>query len=120
MSAQVRPFRRADRDQLTRLVQAHAEPVVPGMRVSVSSVLSALERRPGEFIEDPWVSDRVTLVAEQQHRIVAAAHLLRYFDDERAGPPRRGTGAIEWLVFWPRVPAGNPAWPDATPAARAL
>jgi len=33
---QVRPFRRADRDQLTQLVNAHAEAVVPGMSVSVS------------------------------------------------------------------------------------
>jgi len=51
---QVRPFRRGDRDQLTQLVNAHAEAVVPGMSVSVNTVLGSLERRPGEFIEDPW------------------------------------------------------------------
>ena len=51
----VRPFRRSDRDQLTQLVNSHAAAVVPGMSVSVSTVLSALERQPGEFIEDPWV-----------------------------------------------------------------
>ncbi|HMH39224.1 MAG TPA: hypothetical protein VK584_20010 [Streptosporangiaceae bacterium] len=62
---QVRPFHRGDRDQLTKLVNAHAEVVVPGMRVSVNTVLGSLERQPGEFIEDPWVSERVTLVAEQ-------------------------------------------------------
>ena len=45
---QVRPFRRADRDQLTQLVNAHAEAVVPGMSVSVNTVLSSLERQPGE------------------------------------------------------------------------
>ena len=40
MSAiQVRSFRRADRDQLTRLVNAHAEAVVPGMSTSVNAVL---------------------------------------------------------------------------------
>jgi hypothetical protein len=40
MSAiQVRSFRRADRDQLTRLVNAHAEAVVPGMSASVNAVL---------------------------------------------------------------------------------
>ena len=33
-SVQVRPFRRDDRDQLTRLVNAHAEAVVPGMSAS--------------------------------------------------------------------------------------
>ena len=35
-SVQVRPFRRDDRDQLTRLVNAHAEAVMPGMNASVN------------------------------------------------------------------------------------
>jgi len=119
-SVQVRPFRRSDRDQLTQLVNAHAEAVVPGMSASVNTVLSSLERRPGEFIEDPWVSERVTLVAEQASRVAAAAHLLRYFPDERAGPAARDAGEICWLLFWPQAPAGNPCWPDATAAAEAL
>ena len=119
-SVQVRPFRRSDRDQLTQLVNAHAEAVVPGMSASVQAVLSSLERRPGEFIEDPWVSERVTLVAEQASRVAAAAHLLRYFPDERAGASARDTGEISWLLFWPQAPAGNPCWPDATAAAEAL
>ena len=89
----VRPFRRGDRDQLTHLVNAHAEAVVPGMSVSVNTVLGSLERQPGEFIEDPWVSQRVTLVAEQRSRVAAAAHLLRYFPDERAGESARGAPA---------------------------
>jgi GNAT superfamily N-acetyltransferase len=117
---QVRPFRRGDRDQLTQLVNAHTEAVVPGMSVSVNTVLSSLERRPGEFIEDPWVSERATLVAEQRGRVAAAAHLLRYFPDERAGPAYRDTGEILWLLFWPLAPAGNPFWPDTTAAAEAL
>jgi len=117
---QVRPFRRNDREQLTRLVNAHAEAVVPGMSVSVNTVLSSLERRPGEFIEDPWVSERVTLVAEQRGRVAAAAHLLRYFPDERAGAAFRGVGEIRWLLYWPLTPAGNPCWPDVTGAAEAL
>lgn len=119
-SVRVRPFRRSDRDQLTQLVNAHAEAVVPGMSASVHAVLSSLECRPGEFIEDPWVSERVTLVAEQASRVAAAAHLLRYFPDERAGAHFRGAGEICWLIFWPRAPAGNPCWPDATAAAGAL
>ena len=119
MSAiEVRPFRRSDRDQLTQLVNAHAAAVIPGMSASVSAVLSALERQPGEFIEDPWVSERVTLVAEQAHRIAAAAHLLRYFPDERAGPAARDVGEIRWLLFWPEAPAANPCWPDATRSGR--
>jgi GNAT superfamily N-acetyltransferase len=119
-SVQVRPFRRGDRDQLTQLVNAHAQAVVPGMSVSVNTVLSSLERQPAEFIEDPWVSERVTLVAELNSRVAAAAHLLRYFPDERAGPAYRDAGEIRWLLYWPVAPAGNPWWPDVTPAANEL
>ena len=119
-SIQVRRFRRSDRDQLTRLVNAHAEAVVPGMSVSVSTVLASLERQPGKFIEDPWVAERVTVIAEQQNRVAAAAHLLRYFSDERAGVAARDAGDINWLLYWPEAPGGNPCWPDAAPAAGAL
>jgi GNAT superfamily N-acetyltransferase len=117
---EVRPFRRSDREQLTGLVNAHAQAVVPGMTVSVNTVMSQLERQPGEFIVDPWVSERLTLVAEQRSRVAAAAHLLRFFPDERAGRSYRGAGEIHWLLFWPRAPAGNPWWTDAAPAAEAL
>ncbi len=119
-SIEIRSFRRSDRDQLTQLVNSHAEAVVPGMGVSVSALFSSLERQPGEFIEDPWVQERTTLVAEQADRITAAAHLLRYFADERAGTAARDVGEIHWLLFWPEAPTGNPCWPDATEAADAL
>ena len=88
-SIEVRPFRRADRQQLTDLVNMHASAVVPGLSVSVAAVLSQLERQPGEYIVDPWVSERLTLVAEQHERVAAAAHLLRYGAGEHVGP---GTG----------------------------
>jgi len=119
-SVKVRPFHRRDREQLTALVNSHAGAVVPGMSMSVAAVLSHLERQPGEFIVDPWVSERVTLVAEQNDRVAAAAHLLRYHGDERAGTTYQGGGEIDWLVFWPEAPAGNRYWPDATQAADAL
>lgn len=117
---EVRPFRRPDRDQLAALVNAHAAAVVPGAGVSVATVLSHLERQRGETIVDPWVAERVTLVAEQHHAVVAAAYLLRYFADERAGASYRGSGDIHWLLFWPEAPAGNPYWTDATDAAAML
>jgi hypothetical protein len=63
---------------------------------------------------------RVTLVAEQHHAVVAAAHLLRYFTDERAGTSYRGSGGIHWLLFWPEAPTGNPYWTDGTDAAAML
>jgi GNAT superfamily N-acetyltransferase len=121
MSAiEVRGFRRRDREQLAQLVNAHAAAVVPGLGVSVSALLSDLERQPGEAIVDPWVSERLTLVAQQLDRVVAAAHLLRYSADERVGPYYRGSGDIHWLVFWPEAPDGNPFWPSATEAAQQL
>jgi GNAT superfamily N-acetyltransferase len=120
-SIEVRPFRRRDRDQLADLVNAHAAAVVPGVGVSVASILSHLEREPGEFIVDPWVRERATLVAEQNDRVAAVAHLLRYGDDERVGPAYRGTGEIRWLLFWPEGPnSANPWWTAGTRAATEL
>jgi GNAT superfamily N-acetyltransferase len=121
MSIEVRRFHRRDREQLTHLVNGHAAAVVPSAGVSVATVLGQLEREPGEFIVDPWVSERVTLVAEQRDRIAAAAHLLRYAPEDRVSPSYRGTGEIRWLLFWPEAPASNnPYWTDATPAAERL
>jgi hypothetical protein len=97
-SIEVRPFRRGDREQLTKLVNAHVQAVVPGVSVSVNTVMSQLERAPGEFIVDPWVSDRVTLVADQRRRVVAAAHLLRYGAGNEVGEAYRGRGVATWLV----------------------
>jgi hypothetical protein len=87
---QVRPFRRADREQLTALVNAHIQAVVPGVAVSVNTVLSQLERNPGEFIVDPRVAERATLVAEQRGRVVAAATCCATAPPTRSARP---TGA---------------------------
>ncbi|MEU6903761.1 N-acetyltransferase [Streptomyces coeruleorubidus] len=113
---EVRPFRRADRDQLTDLVNMHVAAVVPGVSVSVNTVLSDLERQPGEFITDPWVAERTTLVAEQREYVVAAAHLLRYRADAEVGESYRDAAEIDWFVC--RPPASF--WPDADQAADLL
>jgi hypothetical protein len=110
----VRPFRRADRDQLTALVNAHAQAVVPGAAVSVNTVLSQLEAEPGEFMVDPWADRRATLVAEQRGRVMAPAHLLRYRADGDVGESYRGVGEIRWLLCWP----SPPFWPDTDAAGR--
>jgi hypothetical protein len=112
----VRPFRRPDREQLTALVNAHVQAVVPGVSVPVNTVLSQLERDPGEFIVDPWVAERATLVAEQRGRVVAAAHLLRYGAGAEVGESYRDTAEIKWLLFWPEASY----WPDSAEAAGAL
>ncbi|MEU3602731.1 N-acetyltransferase [Streptomyces sp. NPDC006798] len=113
----VRFFHREDRDQLTALVNAHAAAVVPGAGVSVNTVLSALERCPEEYVTDPWVAERVTLVAEERRRIVAAAHLLRYRDEPDVGDDYRDTGHVEWFVHVPS--AGDGAAALLMPAALA-
>ncbi|MGK5557037.1 hypothetical protein ACSNOI_36050 [Actinomadura kijaniata] len=113
---EVRVFRRSDRDQLAALVNAHVQAVVPGVSLSVNAVLGALEREPGEFVVDPWVTARVTLVAEQRGRIVAAAHLVRYGDGPEVGEAYRDAAEIRWLLFWPDAAY----WPDASAAAGPL
>lgn len=113
-SVEVRKFRRSDRDQLTALVNAHVQAVVPGVSVSVKTVLDQLEREPGEFIVDPWVVERVTLVAEQRGRVVAAVHVLRYGSGPEVGEAYQGLGEIRWLLCWPNAPF----WPDALEAGQ--
>jgi GNAT superfamily N-acetyltransferase len=109
-SIQVRPFQRTDREQLTDLVNAHVAAVVPGVSISVNTLMSQLEREPAEAIVDPWVIERRTLVAVEREAIAAGAHLLRYASDERVSDSYRGTGEIRWLV----------ARPDARAAADEL
>jgi GNAT superfamily N-acetyltransferase len=97
----VRPFRRDDRAQLAELVNAHVGAVLPGVSLSVNAVLSQLERDPTEYVVDPWVAERATLVAVVRERVVAAAHLVRYAGDERVGEDYRDAGEVKWLVAWP-------------------
>lgn len=115
-SIEVRPFHRGDREQLTYLVNAHAAAVVPGISVSVNTVLSQLDCEPGEFIIGPWVKERTTLVAEQRRRVVAAAHLLRYRAGSDVGESYRDAGEFRWFLFWPEAPY----WPDSAEAGEAL
>lgn len=103
----IRPFQRADRDQLTALVNAHVAAVVPGASISVNALMSQLEREPAELIVDPWVIERRTIVAIERDAIVAGAHVLCYGDDDKVGESYRGLRIIRWLV----------ARPDAMPAA---
>jgi GNAT superfamily N-acetyltransferase len=103
----VRPFRRSDREQLTGLVNAHVASVVPGWAVSTAALLAQIERDPGQYVTDPWVDERATLVAEVSDRVVAAAHLRRYRDGADVAPDWRAAGEIAWLVFWPASAAAG-------------
>jgi len=110
---EVRPFARSDRDQLTRLVNAHIATVMPGWAVPVSAVLNQLERQPGEYIVDPWVIDRATFVGIERDRLVAAAHVLRYGDEDRVSDDFRNAGEIAWLICWPHHVGAGRAVRDA-------
>jgi GNAT superfamily N-acetyltransferase len=112
----IRPFTRADRIGLTNLVNAHLAAVMPGASLSVQALLSHLEAEPGEFIVDRWVADRCPLVADQDGRIVAAAHVLRYGDGPEVGSEYRDAAEIVWLVCWPDAPF----WPGSEEAGWAL
>lgn len=116
----VRPFRRGDREALTALVNDHIGAVLPGASVSVNTVLGSLERRPQEFVTDPWVTERLTLVATQGTMLVAAAHLLRYAASGDVGVDYRDAGEILWCLHRPLAPRGNPHWCDATTAGELL
>ena len=70
---EVRPFARKDREQLSRLVNAHVAAATPGGSVPVAMLLNDLERPQGEDIIGPWVTDIITLVVLQDDRLVGAA-----------------------------------------------
>lgn len=101
-SIEIRAFERRDREQLTELVNAHVDAVVPGRSVSVNAVLSQLEREPGEAIVDPWVTERTTLVAVRREQVVGAALLTRFADDDRVSDSYRSGAEVRWLVCWPQ------------------
>ena len=98
----IRTFMRPDRDQLTELVNVHIAAVVPAWALPVSALLAQIEREPAQYVVDPWVIDRTTLVAIERDRVVAGAHLKRYAADGRVSPDYYGAGEVAWLVAWPR------------------
>jgi hypothetical protein len=89
---EIRPFLRHDREQLTDLVNAHVKAVIPGCSVPVATLLSQMERDPGEYIVDPWVIERETWVAIEDDRLVAAVHLHRYGNEPSVGSARKRGG----------------------------
>lgn len=98
---EIRPFARRDREQLTRLASAHLAAVIPGASIPASILLSQLEHPIGEYVIGSWVTDLATFVAVDRGRVVAAAQVRRYADDERASESYRNTGEIVWLLCWP-------------------
>lgn len=113
---EVRRFRRSDRDQVAQLANAHIQAVLPGFSISVNSVMKQLEGEPAEFIVDPWVRKRATLVAVQRQRVAAVAHIRKYGNGDEVGESYRDAGEIYWLLSWPDAPF----WPDAEAGERLM
>jgi len=98
---EIRPFVRTDRDQLLSLVNHHVATVLPGGSIPVSTLLAQLERDSGEYVIDPWVVDRHTIVGIERDRVVAAAHLKRYGSDATVMPDYVDAGSVDWVLCWP-------------------
>src|SRR5690606_10864780 len=81
---------------------------LPGGAIPTSRLLAHLERDPDEYVVDPWVINRHTIVAVDGDRVVVAAHLLRYGRGEQVSEDYDDAGEIAWLVCWPEaVDAGR-------------
>ena len=107
---EVRLFERHDRDALTTLANRHIAAVLPGGAVPIATLLSQMERDVGEYIVDPWVIDRCTIVAIEAQRVVAAVHLKRYGADEPVSASYRDAAEIAWCIADPsEVDAGRSA-----------
>jgi len=108
-TTEVVPFAPDHLDQLTELLNAHLDAVVPGVALPGAHLAERLVRDPGEAIVDPWVVRRRTLVAVERDRVVAASHLLHYGATSDVGPGYRNVGEIAWLVAWPSACAAAEA-----------
>ena len=86
---------------LLDLVNGHLAAVVPGWALTAEFLAEHLQRNVGEYVTDPWVVERATLCVLEGHRMLAAAHLLRYEEDPGVAAALRGVGEISWLVFLP-------------------
>lgn len=87
-----------------QLINVHLSAMVPGWALPEAFIASRMQREPGQYIIDPWVTERVTLCAVEHHRVLAAAHLLRYGFGPEVGADYRGTGDIAWFLAWPEDP----------------
>ena len=97
--AKIEPLERDHLPQVMDLVNAHLGAVVPGWALTACYFWERLKRNPAEWVTDPWVAERKSIVGVVNDRVCAAAHILRYGDDTRW----KGTAEVAWLLFWPRA-----------------
>jgi hypothetical protein len=88
-------------EQLAALVSAHVACALPGAAVFSATIAARLERDPGEFVLDPWVETRDTLVTLVRDRVVAAGQLWRFADEPHVSDSYRGAAELRWFCFGP-------------------
>ncbi len=94
---QIAPLDRSHLPQVLALVNSHLSTAIPGWSLTADYFWERLKSEPQEYITDPWVAERKSIVGIVKDRVCTAAHLLRYGDDTRY----KGTGDIDWILFWP-------------------
>lgn len=87
--------------ELQMLVNHHISAVIPGCALPAPIIEQHLRRNLHQIVIDPWVAERRTLVVTQRHQVIAAAHLLRYAEDDGVGVHYRGVGDVAWLLATP-------------------
>ena len=97
----VQPFEPAYLPGLRALANNHLSAVVPGWALTDRALETHLYSNYAEPITDPWVTERVTLLATEGWAVLAAVHLLRYGTGEEVGEYFRGVGEILWLLSVP-------------------
>ena len=123
MSAiEVRPFRRSDRHQLTDLVNAHVQAVVPGASVSVNAVLSQLERnRARSSSTSGWSSgprsSRSSAAGWWPPRTCCGTGPVRRSAPPCAARPRSAGCCARWMRPSGRTPR-PPGWRSPRPRSR--
>lgn len=88
---------------VTTLLNTHVGAIVPGWAVPEPWLAEKLRRNAGENVVDPWVIERVTLVAIERQSVEAAVHVLRYGSGPEVNPPYHGVVEVDWLLAWPNA-----------------
>ena len=74
---QIAPLDRSHLPQVLALVNSHLSTVIPGWSLTADYFWERLQSEPQEYITDPWVVERKSIVGIVKDRVCAAAHLRR-------------------------------------------
>ena len=98
--------------QVLELVNSHLSTVIPGWSLTPDYFWERLKSNSQEYITDPWVVERKSIVGIVRDRVCAAAHLLRYGEDTHY----KGVGEIDWILFLARRARSWRGGSDGVPA----